>query len=64
MKSEDRQSNQDEDRIVTVCDKCLTACCWRGELMCYEAKEAGTVEKTVKELKVMNLEHPSYYMES
>lgn len=51
----------EEERIVTVCDKCLTVSCWRGEFMCFESKEAGTVEKTVKELDELNLEHPSYY---
>lgn len=52
---------RDDARIITVCDKCFMACCWHGEFMCDESKEAGTVEKTVKELNQLNLEHPSHY---
>jgi epoxyqueuosine reductase QueG len=51
----------EKDRIVTVCDKCLTACCWHGELMCDDAKESGTIDKTVEELDRLNREHPSHY---
>ena len=42
------------DRKVTVCDKCLCACCWQGEFMCDDAKGAGTVDKTVRELFALN----------
>ncbi len=38
------------DRRVTVCDKCLCACCWHGEFMCDDARNAGTVDKTIREL--------------
>lgn len=38
------------DRMVTVCDKCLCACCWHGEFMCDEAKSAGTVDKSIRDL--------------
>ena len=48
-------------RLITVCDKCLTACCWHGIFMCDNAYGAGTVEKTARELRKLNLEHPSYY---
>ncbi len=52
-----------EDDIirVTVCDKCLTASCWQGSFMCDEAQNAGTVEKTVTELKKLKREHPSFW---
>ena len=46
---------------IVVCDKCLRASCWHGYFMCDDAKEAGIVEKTVDELKILNLEHPSYW---
>lgn len=46
---------------ITVCDKCFRVCCWHGILMCREAYEAGVVEKTVLELILLNVEHPSYY---
>ncbi len=48
---------------VTVCDACLQASCWQGEFMCDNARSAGTVEKTIKELKELNLEHYSYWRE-
>lgn len=50
-------------KTVTVCDKCLQASCWQGIFMCDEAQFAGTVEKTIDELKALNLEHPDYWKE-
>jgi len=49
---------------ITVCDKCLRACCWQGILMCDESMEAGTTEKTISELKKLNLEHEDYWKEA
>lgn len=46
---------------ITVCDKCLRASCWQGLFMCDDARLAGTVQKTLEELKELNLEHPSYW---
>ena len=46
---------------VTVCDRCLRATCWHGNFMCDDAKNAGTVEKTVDELRKLNLENPCYW---
>jgi hypothetical protein len=43
---------------ITVCDKCFCASCWQGILMCEQAREAGTVEKTKEELIELGLEHP------
>ena len=48
-------------RLVTVCDACLRAACWHGIFMCDEARDAGTVEKTVAELRALKREHSSYY---
>ena len=46
---------------ITVCDKCLQASCWQGLFMCDDSRLAGTVQKTVSELKELNLENPSYW---
>jgi len=46
---------------VTVCAKCLCASCWQGIFMCDESREAGTVEKTIKQLKKLKLESPHYW---
>lgn len=40
-----------DDYKVTVCAECLRACCWQGEFMCEAARNAGTVVKTVGELR-------------
>ena len=39
----------------------MRACCWHGEFMCDGAREAGTILKTIKELKKLNLEHFDYW---
>lgn len=47
---------------VTVCDKCLRACCWHGEFMCDAARNAGITVKTVSELRAGNYgEHEDYW---
>lgn len=51
----------DDARVVTVCDECLTASCWHGEFMCDASKNAGIVEKTVGELNALKYEHPDNY---
>lgn len=48
-------------RLITVCDKCLRACCWHGVMMCADARTAGTIQKTAAELRRLNREHPDYY---
>lgn len=50
-----------DDRLVTVCSACLCASCWHGEFMCWQAGGASTVQRTVRELKALNREHPSHY---
>ena len=49
------------EKIVEVCDSCLRACCWYGEFMCDNAKNAGTVRKTTTELAKLNLENSQYW---
>jgi hypothetical protein len=49
------------ERKVTVCAACLCASCWQGELYCDQAKTAGTVEKTIRELFQGNLREDSGY---
>lgn len=50
-----------DDVQVTVCDECLRASCWHWDFPCARAYEAGLTTRTVKQLKALNLEHPSYY---
>lgn len=52
-----------KNTFVTVCDKCFQASCWHGVFMCYEAKFAGTVVKSIAELEDLNLENPCYWVE-
>lgn len=53
---------QDADKLmITVCDKCLTASCWKGIFLCYESDHAGTTEKSYRELLCLDLEHPCYF---
>jgi hypothetical protein len=49
------------DRKVTVCDKCLQASCWLGTFMCDQAQGAGTTERTVAQLGLLNLESCEYW---
>lgn len=46
---------------VTVCSACLQASCWKGIFFCDDYMHAGTVERTVEELRALGLEHPSYF---
>ena len=46
---------------ITVCDKCLRACCWKGIFMCDDSRYAGTKEMPLSELKKLKLEHPDYW---
>ena len=47
--------------LVTVCSACLRASCWWGEFYCDEYKTAGTVDKTVRELRALGYEHENYW---
>lgn len=46
---------------VTVCSACLRASCWLDRFPCDRHATAGTVEKTLDELRALNLEHPSFW---
>lgn len=50
-----------ENKLIEVCDNCLQSSCWLGIFMCDNAFEAGTVLKTVAELRKLALEHESYW---
>lgn len=51
------------ERLVTVCASCLRAACWQGEFYCDDYRTAGTVDKTVAELRALALEHPDFWRE-
>lgn len=53
--------NMVNDKLITVCDNCLQASCWKGLFMCQESMTAGTVEKTVAELRELGLENECYW---
>lgn len=48
-------------KTIAVCDKCFKASCWHGTWMCDKARHAGTIEKTIKELKKLKLEDSHYW---
>ena len=50
-----------DEKEITVCDKCLRASCWQGFFMCDNSRQAGITTKTIAELKKLDLEHPSYW---
>lgn len=52
---------RERERLITVCDKCFCAGCWHGEIMCFDAQSAGTVQKSESQLKALAVEHPSAY---
>lgn len=45
---------------VTVCDACFQASCWQGIFYCAKYVEAGTVQKTRRELVALGREHICY----
>lgn len=50
------------DPTITVCSKCLRACCWQGEFMCDESQTASTVTRKVSTLVRRDYgEHPDYW---
>lgn len=53
-----------DDRLIEVCDVCLTAACWYGEFMCELAQTAGTVKLPVATLKTLNREHPDQWSDA
>ncbi len=55
------QKKEEEEKKIEVCDKCFKASCWYGEFMCDESQTAGTVIRTVKELRKLGLEHENFW---
>jgi hypothetical protein len=51
----------DDDRLVTVCDACLTASCWLGAFYCGGARTAGTKDLPIRALKALRRESPDYW---
>lgn len=51
----------DDDRTVKVCASCLRASCWQDLFVCDDYRTAGTVDKTVWELRKLDREHPNYW---
>lgn len=49
------------ERMITVCDNCLTASCWHGEFMCWETGSAGSVDVPASQLDKAKREHPDNY---
>lgn len=49
------------ERLITVCDACLRASCWHMTFPCQDYQTAGTMKKTARELRKLDLEHPDYY---
>lgn len=47
--------------LVTVCSECLRASCWQGKFYCDNYQTAGAVQKTIAELKELDLENPDYW---
>ena len=49
------------NKLIEICDKCLCASCYHGEFICWDAQNAGTVIKPIKELMKLNKEHKSHW---
>ena len=49
--------NNFENKLIEVCDQCLQASCWHGNFMCSDSRNAGTIKKTVSELRLLKKEH-------
>lgn len=52
-----------DDKVITVCSRCLRAACFIGVFYCDVARSASLVEKTVAELRSLGLEHEDYWGE-
>ena len=56
-----RAETQRDDQLITVCAECLCASCWQGMFLCQRSQNADITHKTVRELRQLNLEPPSYW---
>jgi len=50
-----------ETKTIEVCSACFRASCWLGLFYCDEYQSAGTVVKTIEELRKLGLEDESYW---
>lgn len=50
-----------DDAMITVCNSCLLASCWRGVFLCDDAYMAGTTKKTKVELVLLGREHKDWW---
>lgn len=57
-------TNEEEQRLVTVCSECKMASCWRGIFVCDKAQGAGTMQLPVWRLRQLDREHSDYYAAS
>ena len=53
----------DDERTIIVCAACLRACCWQGIFYCEDADVADITEKTIAQLRELDLEHSDYWRE-
>ncbi len=56
-----RDSYKEIVPTVTVCANCKRASCWYGSFMCDDSKTAGTIQMTLKELRKLKLESPTWW---
>ena len=64
MKNITNKQMKKYDPTITVCSKCLRACCWQGEFMCDDSRYASTVERKISTLVKLdngNTEHPFWW---
>lgn len=50
-----------EKKLIQVCSSCKRACCWYGEFMCENSRNASTELKTVKELRELKAGENEHY---
>jgi hypothetical protein len=50
-----------DNDLITVCAACLQASCWQGMFMCQQSQSANITQRTRRQLKALDLEHPSYW---
>lgn len=48
------------DEKITVCDACFQASCWQGIFMCEQSQNAGTMQKTRRELIALGRDNVCY----
>ena len=49
------------NKKVKVCGYCLTACCYQGIFLCNGRRNAKIAERTIDELKILDLESSFYW---